>query len=111
MGGRGGRLDGNHKQIVEALVKAGASVKSLADVGKGVPDLLVAFAGVNYLLEVKNPKTAYGRKGLNPLQVDWSASWQGAKPIVVHSPDEALEAIGIKAVPIRRTAGNTAQMK
>lgn len=38
---RAARTDANQTAIVEALRKCGASVQSLAAVGKGVPDLLV----------------------------------------------------------------------
>ena len=35
------RVDKNQKQIVDALKSVGCSVLTLADKGKGVPDLLV----------------------------------------------------------------------
>lgn len=47
------RIDDNQPQIVTALRAAGADVQSLAAVGKGVPDLLVAYGNANHLLEVK----------------------------------------------------------
>ena len=37
------KVDDNQAAIVEALRSLGASVESLAAVGKGVPDLLVGF--------------------------------------------------------------------
>jgi hypothetical protein len=37
-----------------ALRSAGATVQSLAGVGKGVPDLLVGFKGQTLLFEVKD---------------------------------------------------------
>src|SRR5580700_7594734 len=46
------RIDANHVEIVKALRQAGASVQSLAGVGKGCPDLLVARAGQMWLIEV-----------------------------------------------------------
>ena len=48
------RTDGNQAEVVAALQAYGASVQSLAGVGKGCPDLLVGFRGVTYLLEVKD---------------------------------------------------------
>ena len=51
---RAARTDNNQNAIREAMEKCGASVLSLAQIGKGCPDLLVAFRGKNYLVEVKN---------------------------------------------------------
>ena len=38
---RAAKVDANQEQIVQALRACGATVQSLAGVGKGVPDLLV----------------------------------------------------------------------
>ncbi len=92
---RGSSLDANHKEIVEVLEKAGCSVLSLADQGGGCPDIVVGHHGRNFLLEIKNPKTAYGRKGLNPNQKKWAGTWNGVV-VVVRSPIEALRAIGFE---------------
>ena len=48
------KIDSNQNEVVNALRKAGASVQSLAALGKGVPDLLVAIRGVNLLMEIKD---------------------------------------------------------
>lgn len=51
---RFGRVDGNHEAIVDALRRSGWKVVSLANVGGGVPDLLVYRTGQPIrLLEVK----------------------------------------------------------
>ena len=50
---RAAKIDANQTEIVKALRQVGASVQSLASTGKGCPDLLVGFRGVNWLLEVK----------------------------------------------------------
>jgi hypothetical protein len=85
------RIDVNQPEIVAALRAAGAAVASLAAVGKGVPDLLVSRAGVNYLLEVK----ASPRSKLTPDEAAWHAAWQG--PVaVVYSVEEALAAVGLQ---------------
>jgi Holliday junction resolvase len=90
---RAARVDRNQREIVAALRKAGASVEHLHAVGKGVPDLLVGYKGRNYLLEVK------GERGkLTPAQVDWHEGWIGLAHIV-RTPQEALEAIGLKVDP------------
>lgn len=95
----GGNLDRNHHAIVDALRKVGASVASLASLGNGCPDIVVGFRGRNFVIEIKNPDTAYGKKGLNEMQQQWADTWRGSKVIVVRTPLEALQAIGA----VRRT--------
>jgi len=62
----------------------------LAAIGRGVPDLLVGFRGVNYLLEIKTTK---GK--LTPDQTEFTALYRGVV-VVVRSVSEAYAAIGIK---------------
>ena len=87
---RNARVDSNHREIADALRAVGASVVSLAAIGRGVPDLLVGFRGVNYLLEIKTTK---GK--LTPDQTEFTALYRGAF-VVVRSIGEAYDAIGIK---------------
>lgn len=61
--------DYNQKEIVKAFEKFGALVMDLASVGGGCPDLFVMWAGRGVFVEVKNPETAYGRRGLNKNQL------------------------------------------
>lgn len=85
---RAPRKDANHTEIVSALRGVGADVVDLAAVGEGVPDILVAFRGVLYLLELK---TAKGK--LTPAEEAWHQAWRGPVAIV-RSVDEALSIIG-----------------
>ena len=88
------RVDNNQTEIVRTLRAVGAFVQSLATVGKGVADLLVAFRGSWYVIEVKNPQA---RGKLRPGQVEW---WEEAERvgqvsrIVVESSEDALKVIG-----------------
>jgi hypothetical protein len=70
-----GTKDKNHAAIVEALEQAKIAVIDMSHMGKGFPDLVVARRGVNLLVEIKNPETLYGRRGLNKLQRSWASSW------------------------------------
>lgn len=89
------RPDGNQAEIIAELRKVGASVVDTSAVGiPGFPDLVAGFRGQTFLLEVKNPATRYGRKGLNANQKAALSVWNGAAPIVVRDGDEALRAIG-----------------
>ena len=85
-----GRRDANHQEIVAALRAAGASVLDLADLGHGAPDLLVGYAGREWLVEVK---TETGE--LTPDQVRFIQLWHG-QVAVVNSVEAALAVIGIR---------------
>ena len=84
------KTDENQKLIVQALRKAGASVQSLAAVGKGCPDLLVGYNGINYLMEVKDGNKVPSARKLSIDQEHWHSVWTGAVHIV-KTEDEALK--------------------
>lgn len=87
------KVDANQTQVVSVLRGYGASVQSLAAVGKGVPDLLVGYRGKTYLLEVKNGNKFASQTKLTPDQQDWHLQWKGDKPVIVYSPTDAVKAI------------------
>lgn len=74
---RGRRVDANHAAIVEAFRAMGWSVQSLAAIGKGCPDLLVAKHGHTLVVEVKTPT---GK--LRDEQREWIKAWNAAVFIV-----------------------------
>jgi Holliday junction resolvase len=82
------RVDVNQNEIVQALRQIGCTVILLHKVGSGVPDLLVGFRGITYLLEVKQAK---GKTNL--LQEQWYAQWNGRAPNVVRTIEEAIAAV------------------
>jgi hypothetical protein len=92
-----GKVDRNQAEIVRALRDAGASVTSLADLGGGVPDLLVGVRtkerpeGFTVLMEVKSGP----RDALTELEIDWHSRWRGGALCVVRSPEEALGVLGL----------------
>lgn len=94
---RAGRLDANQREIVEALRAAGASVRSLASVGNGCPDLLVGYGRVNTLLEVKDGRKEPARRRLKPLEQGFVDTWRG-QVSVVESVDQALAIVTARAV-------------
>lgn len=84
---RAAKIDATQIAIVKALRKAGCQVESLAAVGRGVPDLLVARAMKIWLVECKT-----GNAGLTPAQRKWHVLW----PVhICRSPEEALRAVGL----------------
>ena len=78
--------------IVKQLRAIGATVQSLADLGKGVPDLLVGWRGKNWLMEVKDWKQPPSKRRLTPDEKKWHQSWNG-QVHVVETFDEALKII------------------
>ena len=92
---RAAKIDANHEAVVTALRAAGATVQSLAGVGKGVPDLLVGFKGQTLLFEVKDGFKPPSKRSLNEDQLRWHGSWKGGALAVVDSPDAALRMIGV----------------
>ncbi len=90
---RRGKVDGNHTAVVKALRQIGAVVQSLADLGKGVPDLLVGFRGRNHLLEVKDGALPPSKRALTPDEAKWSTAWKGAPVVVVYGPEEAIRTV------------------
>lgn len=90
------RTDGNHREIVEALRLSGAAVQSLATVGNGCPDLLVAFRGAWYVIEVKDGSKPPAHRRLTASEQAWHDTFSAHAPVyTVTSVDQALVAIGI----------------
>lgn len=88
---RAARIDENQPAIVAVLEAAGASVLVI-----GLPvDLLVGFRGVTMIMEVKNPKSRYGKKGANEKQREFMALWRGGPVALVDGPEAALRALGM----------------
>ena len=93
------RRDANEAAIIKALKSHGVTVTQMD--GKGVPDLLIGHGGVTYIVEVKQ---AHGRagagakrseSGLLETQEAWWSAWQGRRPVVVTTAEEALAVVGI----------------
>ena len=74
---RAARVDANHGDIKAAFEDLGCKVQSLAQMGGGVPDLLVAYGGVTWLVEVKTPT---GKE--TQAQQDFARAWTGCRAIV-----------------------------
>jgi len=83
--------DANHNEIKAALIAHGATVYDLHAVGNGAPDMLVGWQGENFLMEIKNMKSLYGRKGLNKKQRLFAGTWRGGHVHVVYSKEQAIE--------------------
>jgi Holliday junction resolvase len=92
---RAAKVDANQEQVVSALRAAGATVQSLASVGKGVPDLLVGHKGHTILMEVKDGQKAPSARRLTEDQLKWHGAWNGGTLAVVDGPEAALRVLGV----------------
>ena len=79
---RAAKVDANHRTIVAAFKALGCTVQSLAAVGKGVPDLLVAFANLNHLVEIKDGRKVKSARKQTPAQVVWASTWRAPRHLV-----------------------------
>ena len=92
---RAAKIDANQEQVVDTLRAAGATVQTLATVGKGVPDLLVGYQGKTLLLEVKDGRKPPSARRLTEDQLKWHGAWRGGPLAVVDGPDAALRMLGV----------------
>jgi Holliday junction resolvase len=90
---RAAKVDTNHADVVEALRSAGASVQSLATIGKGCPDLLVGYKGMSLLFEVKDGTRSPSKRRLTDDQEEWIKAWRGGAVWLITSVPEALYAL------------------
>jgi hypothetical protein len=84
------KIDRNQTEIVTALRAIGATVQSLAAIGKGCPDLLIGFGGKNFLMEIKDGEAVLSKQKLTLDQAGWHLQWRGSVH-VVKSEYEALK--------------------
>lgn len=82
-------VDGNQKEIIDALEKIGCTVVAI-----GTPvDILVGYRARNFLIEIKDPDSSYGKKDQGTkAQRDFFATWQG-QVRVCRSAEEAIRLV------------------
>ncbi len=110
----GAKKDANHNEIFEAM-RVHTAVHDLSNAGCGVPDGLAWINEGWHLFDVKNPKTGYGRRGLNPRQKKWAGDWRGGPVYLIYSVDEALRFVkgnfeGLKCFSVTSTEDAIKQM-
>jgi hypothetical protein len=87
------RTDANQKKIVEMVRKLpGASITSTHTIGKGFPDLVIGYKGINYLIEIKDGKKPPSARKLTPDEVKFHHEWSGQISIIKNL-DELLQII------------------
>ena len=86
------KKDDNQDDIVAALRKMGASVWITSQMGNGSPDLVVGYAGKNYLIEVKDGSKPPSAQKLTGDESKFHDGW-GGNIFVVKSVDDAIDLI------------------
>ena len=87
------RTDSNHAEIIKALRKIPKlSVFSTHEVGKGFPDIVIGYKGINYLIEIKDGKKSPSARKLTDAEIEFHLNWKGQKA-VIKNIDELLEII------------------
>jgi len=87
------RTDSNHAEIIKALRKIpNLSVFSTHEVGKGFPDIVIGYKGINYLIEIKDGKKSPSQRKLTDAELDFHLSWNGQID-TIKNLDELLQII------------------
>ncbi len=82
------KKDNNHNDIFSKLISIpGVSAVDVSSFGRGIGDILVGYAGKNYLFEIKNPakKITY-----TSAEVIFRRTWCG-NYFIIQSFDEAVK--------------------
>ena len=86
---RAKKTDSNQKSIISELREAGVSVMDTSSIGRGFPDLVLGWQGMNYLVEIKTPK---GKP--TDFQVNFFTHWRG-QAILIRDVKDIFNLLGI----------------
>jgi len=84
----GPKKDANHNEVVAEMRKY-CAVYDMSTAGMGLPDGVAWINGAWHLFDIKNPKTGYGRRGLNKVQKKWLETWAGGPVYLIYTAEEA----------------------
>lgn len=79
---RSAKVDDNQKELVKQLRQIGCSVAITSMVGRGFPDIVVGYRGVNYLFEIKDENKPPSKRKLTPDELEWHNVWKGSVHVV-----------------------------
>jgi len=82
---RAARADTNQPDIVRKLRSLGASIWHTHTIGRGGPDIVVGYCGVNVLAEIKRDE----REQLTLAEYKFHATWKG-NIVILRGIDDAI---------------------
>jgi hypothetical protein len=86
---RAAKVDANQPEIVDALRRAGASVRHTHMIGAGFPDIAVGYRSQTVLVEIKDGSKPPSARKLTADEARFFEEWRGAAA-VVETVDDAL---------------------
>jgi hypothetical protein len=87
------RTDNNHAKIMEECRKIPSlSIFSTHTLGKGFPDIVIGYKGINYLFEIKDGDKPKSQRQLTPHEKSFHMKWRG-QVNVAYSIDDILNVI------------------
>lgn len=87
---RKSRKDNNHKELVSILSQLKIPFVDLSHVGGGIPDGLAWVRWRWEFVEFKNREWSYGKKGLNPNQLEWLSKYPDATVYILNKAEDVI---------------------
>ena len=92
---RAAKVDSNQPDIIKALRQVGARVQPIHAIGKGCPDLLVAYRDQWHVLELKDGAKVPSKQVLTDDEERWHDEFGQQAPVhICNSVESALRIIG-----------------
>ena len=72
------KVDANQKELMSKLRHIpGVSVATTHTIGKGFPDIVIGYKGMNYLVEIKDGAKPPSQRKLTKDEVSFHSNWNG----------------------------------
>lgn len=72
------KVDANQKEIMGKLrMIPGVTVATTHTIGKGFPDIVIGYKGLNYLVEIKDGSKPPSQRKLTKDEVSFHSNWTG----------------------------------
>ncbi len=92
------KQSGDLSNVARTYYRSGSA--ALQTAAERPVDRLWGLLGITWLVEYKNPETAYGRKGLRPTQKRFEETWRGSGVVVI----DCVEKVDVAARHMREAA-------
>jgi hypothetical protein len=90
------KTDKNHKEILDQCRQIPQlSAFSTHTMGKGFPDIVIGYKGLNYLFEIKDGEKPQSARRLTQAESEFFCHWKG-QVNVIHTIQDILEVLQIK---------------